>query len=130
MDRVSTAVAALALAWVCGCAESNRETLDSSNPDVRMSPDARVHVDARGRPDAPFDPKGVDGSPDAASQGGACVGGDNRATDPATGHCYLMFLTSFEWGTARTNCQALSPPADLASVESAAENTKIGRAHV
>jgi len=77
----------------------------------RRAPDARP-VDAPVIVDAPIDAP-------------ACVGGDNRAVDPATGACYVFYAGPMTRNAARTVCQALGPGARLASVQSAAESTLI-----
>jgi hypothetical protein len=52
-----------------------------------------------------------------------CVGGDNRAVDPATGACYMFFSAPMTRNAARTACQGLG--AHLASIQSSSENALI-----
>ena len=70
-------------------------------------------------------------SPDAAIDASklvdaqACVGGDYRTVDPATGHCYTLFTTPMTRDAARTACRGLGATTHLATIQSAAENTVI-----
>lgn len=78
-------------------------------------------------------------SPDAAIDAAklvdaqACVGGDARVVDQATGHCYVFFATAMTRDAARTACRGLSSTTRLATIQSAAENvviaTLIGQNH-
>ncbi len=70
------------------------------------SSDARV--DAQDRPDA-----------------AACLGGDARSVDPATGHCYVFFATPMTRDAARSGCSGLGATTRLASIQSAAESAVI-----
>jgi hypothetical protein len=71
-------------------------------------------------PNRPDRPDG--GSPDATP---ACEGGDARVSDPATGHCYTLFLTGRSWDNANSACAALGARTHLAVIESAAENSVV-----
>jgi hypothetical protein len=65
-------------------------------------------------PDAPIDaPRLVDAQ--------ACVGGDYRTVDPATGTCYVLFTTPMTRDAARTACRGLGATTRLAGIQSAAE---------
>jgi len=94
----------LALVCLAGCAQlAGLETTSGPAPaDAARDPDAAAPPDAR-----------------------ACTGGDARATDPATGACYVYFATPTARPTARTTCEALGPGALLASPQSATENQLI-----
>jgi len=72
--------------------------------------------------DGPIDSGPSDAPIDAPR---VCAGGDARATDPATGHCYVVFTTPATRNTARTMCQTLGTDVKLASVQTAAENQVI-----
>ena len=83
-------------------------------------------------PDGPTaDAPAADAPPDGPR---ACVGGDARVTNPATGSCYVLFTTPMTWDAARATCATLGAGTALARVESAAENelvtTLIGDATV
>src|SRR4051812_1200939 len=69
----------------------------------------------------PADAQATDASIDAL----ACLGGDARSVDPATGACYLFFAAPMTRNAARTVCQGLGAGTHLASVQSAAESTLI-----
>ncbi len=70
--------------------------------------------------DAPSDvPR--DAPPDAR----VCAGGNARATDPATGACYVLFTAPATRNVARQMCLTLGANARLASVQTAAENQLI-----
>ena len=74
-------------------------------------------------PTTPIDaPKPGDGRPVDAR---VCAGGDARATDPATGHCYTLFVVPQVRDIARVSCTNMSPTTRLASVDSAGENAVI-----
>jgi len=74
-------------------------------------------------PATPIDsPKPVDATPIDAR---ACAGGDARTTDPATGHCYILFVGPQIRDNARTACSGLGGNTRLASVDSAGENAVI-----
>src|SRR5215470_14487546 len=62
---------------------------------------------------------------DAAIDAPACVGGDARVVDPATGACYVFFAGPMTRNAARTACQGLGAGAQLASIQSADESTLI-----
>jgi hypothetical protein len=59
--------------------------------------------------------------PDAA----ACLGGDARSVDPATGHCYVFFATPMTRDAARSACAGLGATTRLASIQSAAESAVV-----
>ncbi len=61
-----------------------------SQADARQRADATVAVDAVPPPDAT-----------------PCVEGDQQVTDPATGHCYMVFRTLTSWQNARVACEQL-----------------------
>jgi len=71
-------------------------------------------------PDAPQIDAPIQG-PDAQ----ACVGGDTRSIDAATGACYVLFNTPMTRNAARTVCQGLGAGTRLASIQSASEATVI-----
>lgn len=64
-------------------------------------------------------------SVDAPTDATVCVGGDARATDPATGRCYIYFATPSSRDSARTTCNALHAGSFLASVDGPGENSVI-----
>jgi hypothetical protein len=55
----------------------------------------------------------------------ACLGGDARSVDPATGHCYVFFATPMTRDAARSVCSGLGPATRLASIQSASESAVI-----
>jgi hypothetical protein len=68
-----------------------------------------------------------DGMRDGAASADArvCAGGDARASDPATGACYMYFTTPQPRDAARATCAALDAGVVLASIQSANENALI-----
>jgi hypothetical protein len=74
---------------------------------------------AGGGDDAPPPDAEVNAPPDAR----ACVEGDARVSDPATGTCYAYFGTLTSWSNASVACTALG--GHLATSTSAAENALI-----
>jgi hypothetical protein len=87
-----------------GCAQifGIEATSKASSPDARPADAPLPPVDAR-----------------------ACLGGDSRSVDPATGACYVFFATPMTRNAARTVCQGIGPGAHLASIQSATESTLI-----
>ena len=86
--------------------------------DARGAPDARPVADARPATDAPEGP--ADAPPDP---GTLCVDGDLQERDPVTGACFMLFRTTpLSWEDAHDACEALNPPAHLATVTSAEEH--------
>jgi hypothetical protein len=79
-------------------------------------------LDATSRimPDARVDPPSKD-----APSPLPCTGGDTRSVDPATGACYMLYMTPMTWAQAQSVCHALGPTTFLASVQSASENALI-----
>lgn len=78
-------------------------------------------LDETTAPSTPVDgPAQSDGPPVDAR---VCAGGDARTTDPATGHCYILFVVPQIRDVARTTCSNLN--GRLASVDSANENAVI-----
>jgi hypothetical protein len=71
---------------------------------------------------APADAKSIDAAPIDALP---CTGGDARATDPATGACYVLFTTPATRNAARASCATLGANVKLASIQSTNENTII-----
>jgi hypothetical protein len=64
--------------------------------------------------------------PDTAIDAALCTGGDAHVTDPASGACYVWFSGPAARDPARAMCKTtLGANADLASVQSASENTLI-----
>ena len=110
MPRLSAIVGLLALG---ACASSG----DGGAPDAGLGPDARILYD--GRPGPPDAPPADAPPPDAV----VCTGGDLNMVDPASGHCYMAFLTATQWGTARSLCLGLPDGAHLVAIGSLAENT-------
>ena len=73
-------------------------------------------LDATSQSDArPVDAPANDVSIDAL----ACVGGDARSVDPATGACYVFYTAPMTRNAARTACQGLGAGTLLASIQSA-----------
>lgn len=85
-----------------GCAQifGIEATSKASSPDARPADAPPIPIDAR-----------------------ACLGGDSRSVDPATGACYVFFATPMTRDAGRTVCQGLG--ARLASIQSATESTLI-----
>lgn len=78
---------------------------------TKSTPDAAPVVDAPAA-DTPVDAP-------------ACVGGDARGVDPATGACYVFFAAPMTRDAARTACQGLGAGTRLASIQSVAESALI-----
>jgi len=74
--------------------------------------DAPVVIDT-----PPVDTPPVDAAP--------CVGGDVRATDQATGACYVFFLAPLTREDARLSCLTLGATTLLVSVNTVDENTLV-----
>ncbi len=100
----SRASALLALA---GCAQLAGIEGTSQSPTVDARP-----VDAKPPVDVPVDAR-------------VCAGGDARSVDPATGHCYVFFMSPMTRNAARTACSGLGAGTHLASVQSAGESSLI-----
>ena len=81
--------------------------------------DSTTHLDAGDSRDA-HDPLDDGRSGDA----GPCTGGQIAMTDPATGHCYLLFTAPKSWAVAKTNCEAMAG-FHLARISSASEQTVV-----
>ena len=97
-----------------GCATGFPEGQDAGDltaADVEAQ-DARVFV-----PDGSVTLDAEPPLPDAAP----CVGGAAQVVGPE-GHCYLFFNDSQTWSSARLSCDALVPPAHLATITTAEEN--------
>ncbi len=84
--------------------------------------DGRPTIDAAAPLDAP--------PPDAEP----CTGGDATVVDPATGHCYRLYVVGQNWGVARTLCDAFGSDTHLVTITDAAENAIVrqlgGNLHV
>jgi hypothetical protein len=116
--------------WMCafGCAAG--ESLQSADGTAAPAPiDANSHIVVDGPPpvDAqPIDAQPIDAQPIDAqpidAQPIVCVGGDLQTVDPTSGHCYLLFLTPFDWPSARLSCLGRSANSHLSVHETAAEN--------
>lgn len=118
--RGSKAALVGALTWLAGCGAF-------AEP-VGRQPGEALGVDA-GEGERPADGGSLlkpDGAPDdpppadAGTAAPACVEGDRRALDPASGTCYLWFASAVTWQDARAACEGLG--AHLAVATSAAEN--------
>src|SRR5512132_1958182 len=78
----------------------------------------KAAIDAPPPVDAPpVDMPPVDAAP--------CVGGDVRATDQATGACYIFFVAPLAREDARLSCLSLGATTLLVSINTADENTLV-----
>lgn len=105
-----SAVVPLVLAVCVGCKAELGVGAQDSGADTSIPPDGAV--------DAP--PDTVQVAPDAGPP--PCTEGDARLLGGPEGSCYMRFSTPATWPAARDACAALSPPAHLIIVSSAAEN--------
>ncbi len=110
---------ALALLAAAGCSASIGETAGQRDSGMGSAADAAAGaLDAAvDSPDAAALPPDAAAPPDARP---ACVEGDDRVEDPATGTCYLYFRERLTWDDAEAACAALG--GHLAAPTSLAEN--------
>jgi hypothetical protein len=110
-SHVAAAIARLVVCMVAVAALAGCGTVTVAEPDaVADAPVADAPV-----ADAPIaDAPGADAMP--------CTQGEAQVEDPATGHCYMLFLASENWTTARDLCAAVSPDTHLATITSQAEH--------
>ncbi len=99
--RAVLLVAALTAVGGCGTASVGDRPDLGSDAEVAGAVDAALFIDAT--------------SPDAL----VCAGGDARATDPTTGHCYIYVGTAGTWAQGSAGCMALG--GHLATATSASE---------
>jgi hypothetical protein len=100
---------ALALAGVAGCSTITDPAAPGGTP-------------ADARPPGDGDPDGGVEGPGPADAA-TCTAGDDQVEDPATGHCYTMFLQALSWQDARTACATRG--GHLAVPTSQAENALV-----
>jgi len=104
--------------WACvvllGCATAIPEFEDAGGVDsgAGPTPDARMFAYDSAAPLDTAPPP-----PDAAP----CVGGTAQVVGPE-GACYLFFNDNQTWANARASCEALVPPAHLATIVTTEEN--------
>jgi hypothetical protein len=112
MNRRFLAIAGL-LAAVPACALSVSVEPGPDGGDDRLALDA-------GLPDAALADDAAGAAIDAATAPLPCVEGDDRAVDPETGNCYMVFRQPRSWGEALVFCESLG--GHLAVVTGQAEN--------
>lgn len=98
----------LAALGALGCGEVITAEPDAPVPDAPV-PDAPA-------PDAPI--PDAEAPPDALP----CTQGEAQVEDPATGHCYMLFVAGANWVTARDLCATVSPDTHLVTITSQAEH--------